>query len=211
MMTFRKFLTTLFSALILCSVLPLTAQQIGAVSPLTPEVKKADATATFRAGTIYSAEISSVKPDFEEESPYDIPAISNPAWVEVIVKLDNGRSISRFDYVLKGTNGSYPCFAVAEGNSPYSVNQDKWIIRKPSSLKYYRMLFPVQSSELTILPRPYETAITTMNLQLNYFKSNLAPLPLKIRARGDRKFSSVSRIPATGLYGLTEKQVDALR
>lgn len=195
---FDCFAATIFFAIPVFAQLP-------AVS--TTPSNTANWTLPFRAGTIVSAEISTIKPNFSEESPYDRAMFDNPCWVEIVVRLSNGRTISRFDYTLTGASGPYTCIAVAEGNTPYSTNQNTWIFKKPSPVKYYRMLFPVNANELNILGTPFDTKLATMTLKLNYFNSELPPISLKIRAMGDKNFSSISRIPAQGLYGISERQI----
>ena len=139
-----RFRSLLIAAILSIASVPFLAdaQTSGAEAAAAPvsTVSSGKITAVpFRAGTILSAEISKKKPAFDVESEFDQPAIENPAWIELIVKLDNGRSISRFDYEIVGKNGTYPCFAVAEGADGYSSDVEKWIIKTSSTLKYYRL------------------------------------------------------------------------
>ena len=157
----------------------------------------------FRIGTIYSAEIGKVKPSFDEESPFDEPAVENPVWVELIVKIDNGRSISRFDYELVCRTGTYACFAVAEGNEGYSVNPEKWTIKKTTNLKYYRLLFPVNRSELdgtkNLLPATLKMKLYTTTLPQTDFQLRVMPDGVK--------FTGVSRIPQDGICNLSYQEL----
>jgi len=154
----------------------------------------------FRAGTILSAEISRQKPQFDVESQFDFPAIDNPAWVELIVKLDQGRSISRFDYELVGAqNDVYSCFAVAEGADGYSVDADKWTIQKPHPLKYYRLLFPVKQSELASASKE----LVPMTLKLKLYKTIQDPATFDVRVMPQgSNFTRVSSIRPEGLCNM---------
>ena len=154
----------------------------------------------FRAGNIYSAELCRQKPSFSVESPFDQPAIENPVWVELIVKLDSGRTLSRFDYELVGKNGTYPCFAVAEGAEGYSSDPEKWIIKTSTAMKYYRMLFPVSQSEIAAA----KNELLLVSLKLKLYETTLPPADFKVRVMPEGKsFTRVSSIHPDGLCNLT--------
>ena len=154
----------------------------------------------FRAGTILSAEISKQKPSFDVESEFDQPAIGNPAWIELIVKLDSGRSLSRFDYEIVGKNGTYPCFAVAEGADGYSSDVEKWIIKTSSPLKYYRLLFPVRQDEIAAAKK--DLLPVTLNVKL--YETTLAPASFQVRVMPDGKsFTGVSSVRPEGICNMT--------
>jgi len=154
----------------------------------------------FRAGRVFSAELSKQKPIFSVESEFDKPAIENPAWVELIVKLENGRTLSRFDYALVGKRGTYPCFAVAESAEPYSTEEEKWIISKTSITKSYRMLFPVNRSEFD----DAKDGLLSVNLKLKLFETALPPVAFRVRVMPDREgFTPVTRIRPEGLCNMS--------
>lgn len=154
----------------------------------------------FRAGTILSAELGKQKPMFDVDSPFDFPAIDNPAWIELIVKLDSGRSISRFDYELIGQNGNYPCFAVAEGADGYSVDPEKWIIKKPHPLKYYRLLFPVKQAEISSAKRE----LLPVTLKLKLYETTLPVATFQVRVMPEGKsFTRVSSVRPEGICNMT--------
>ena len=169
-----------------------------------PAAKNSKATSVpFRAGTILSAELSRWKPSFDQDSPFDFPSIDNPAWIELIVKLDNGRSISRFDYELIGKNGCYPCFAVAEGADVYSVDPEKWTIKKPHPLKYYRLLFPVRQEEFSSAQRE----LLPVTLRVKLYDTTLPSASFQVRVMPEgRNFTRVSSIRAEGLVNLTYRE-----
>ena len=157
----------------------------------------------FRAGTILSAEITKVKPQFDVESPFDQPAVDNPVWVELIVKLDSGRTVSRFDYELVGTAGNYACFAVAEGADGYSVDAEKWTVKKPHPLKYYRLLFPVKQEEFAGAVKE----LVPVTLKVKLFETALPGAEFKLRVMPDgRGFTRVSSIRPEGICNLTYKE-----
>ena len=157
----------------------------------------------FRAGTILSAEITKVKPQFDVESPFDQPAVDNPAWVELIVKLDSGRTVSRFDYELVGTSGNYACFAVAEGADGYSVDAEKWTVKKPHPLKYYRLLFPVKQEEFAGAVKE----LVPVTLKVKLFETALPGAEFKLRVMPDgHGFTRVSSIRPEGICNLTYKE-----
>ena len=154
----------------------------------------------FRAGTILSAEIGRQKPAFDVESEFDKPAIENPAWVELIVKLDNGRTISRFDYELVGKNGTYACFAVAEGADGYSVDTEKWVVKKPHPLKYYRLLFPVRQDEIAAAKKE----LLPVTLKEKLYDTTLAPASFQVRVMPEgRSFTRVSSVRPEGICNMT--------
>ena len=157
----------------------------------------------FRAGRILSAEITKTKPQFDVESPFDQPAVENPAWVELIVKLDSGRTVSRFDYELVGTAGNYACFAVAEGADGYSVDAEKWTVKKPHPLKYYRLLFPVKQEEFAGAVKE----LIPVTLKVKLFETALPGAEFKVRVMPDgRGFTRVSSIRPEGICNLTYKE-----
>ena len=191
-------------AAVLLAVLPFAAPAQTPASSAASVLTGDKVTAVpFRAGTILSAEITKLKPQFDVESPFDTPAVDNPAWVELIVKLNNGRSLSRFDYELEGTAGKYACFAVAEGADGYSVDTDKWTFKKPHPLKYYRLLFPVKQEEFAGAKKE----LIPVTLRVKLFESTLPGAEFKIRVMPDgRPFTRVSSVKPEGICNLTYKE-----
>lgn len=200
-----RFRSILFSAVLAAASVPflVNAQTSGAEAAAAPVSKTASGKLTavpFRAGTILSAEISKLKPSFDFESEFDQPAIENPAWIELIVKLDNGRSISRFDYEIVGKNGTYPCFAVAEGADGYSVDMEKWVIKKSSPLRYYRLLFPVRQDEIAAAKKE----LLPVTLKVKLFDTTLTPASFQVRVMPEgRNFTRVSSVRPEGLCNMT--------
>ena len=196
MLRFRFIL--LAAALAVAAPVLVNAQTSGAEASAAAVTTRSSERVTavpFRSGTILSAEISSQKPAFDVESEFDKPAVENPAWVELIVKLDNGRSISRFDYELVGRNGTYPCFAVAEGADGYSVDVEKWIVKSPHPLKYYRLLFPVRQDEISAA----RGELLPVRLKLKLFETTLPSSDFQVRVMpAGSRFTGVT-IPSEGI------------
>ena len=201
MLRFRSILiAALFAAFAPFAVFAQTSGAEASAAPVSTAVSGKITAVPFRAGTILSAEISKQKPSFDVESEFDKPAIDNPAWIELIVKLDNGRSISRFDYEIVGKNGTYPCFAVAEGADGYSVDVEKWTIKKSSPLRYYRLLFPVRQDEIAAAKRE----LLPVTLKVKLFDTTLAPATFQGRVMPEgRNFTRVSSVRPEGLCNMT--------
>ena len=199
-----RFRFVLIAAAFLAAAPLFVEAQAPATTAAAPAAKSSKATSVpFCAGTILSAELSRQKPSFDVESPFDLPAIDNPAWIELIVKLDNGRSISRFDYELIGKNGNYACFAVAEGADGYSVDPDKWIIKKPHPLKYYRLLFPVKQDEIASAQKE----LLPVTLRVKLYETTLPAADFRVRVMPEgRNFTRVSSIRPEGLVNLTYRE-----
>ena len=195
----------IFAAAVLAVSVPLfvNAQTSGAEASVAASATRTSEKVTavpFRAGTILSAEISRQKPVFDVESEFDKPAIENPAWIELIVKIDNGRSISRFDYELVGQNGTYPCFAVAEGADGYSVDFEKWIVKNPHQLKYYRLLFPVKQDEIAAAKKE----LLPVTLKVKLYETTLMPASFQVRVMPEgRGFTRVSSVRPEGICNMT--------
>ena len=200
-----RFRSILFAAILVAASAPfiVNAQTSGAEASAAPAstVTSGKITAVpFRAGTILSAEISKKKPAFDVESEFDQPAIENPAWIELIVKLDTGRSLSRFDYEIVGKNGTYPCFAVAEGADGYSSDVERWIIKTSSPLKYYRLLFPVRQDEIAAAKKE----LLPVTLKVKLFETTLAPASFQVRVMPEGKnFTRVSSVRPEGTCNMT--------
>ena len=199
-----RFRFVLIAAAFLAAAPLFVEAQAPAPATAAPAAKNSKATSVpFRAGTILSAELCRQKPSFDVESPFDLPAIDKPAWIELIVKLDNGRSISRFDYELIGKNGNYACFAVAEGADGYSVDPDKWIIKKPHPLKYYRLLFPVKQDEIASAQKE----LLPVTLRVKLYDTTLPSADFRVRVMPEgRNFTRVSSIRPEGLVNLTYRE-----
>ena len=195
-----RFRSILFAAVLVAASVPFVVNAQTSSAEASAVASGKLTAVPFRAGTILSAEISKQKPSFDVESQFDQPAIENPAWIELIVKLENGRSVSRFDYEIVGKNGTYPCFAVAEGADGYSVDMEKWIIKKSSPLRYYRLLFPVKQDEIAAAKKE----LLPVTLKVKLFDTTLAPASFQVRVMPEgRNFTRVSSVRPEGLCNMT--------
>ena len=205
MLRFRSIHILPAAVLLASAPLFVNAQTSSAEASVAP-VKSTSGKVTavpFRAGTILSAEIGKQKPAFDVESEFDKPAVENPAWIELIVKMDNGRSLSRFDYEIIGKNGSYPCFAVAEGADGYSVDPEKWIIKKSTPLRYYRLLFPVRQDEIAAAKKE----LLPVTLKVKLYDTALTPASFQVRVMPEgRSFTRVSSVRPEGLVNMTYQE-----
>jgi hypothetical protein len=95
-----------------------------------------------RTGTIVKAEFTSEKPEAEGESA--VSKKSSPAWAVLTIKLDPGRAVSVFDYVLSKDGTEYPCLDLAEGNEPFAGKQR---IYASVESKTCRLVFGIPSAE----------------------------------------------------------------
>ena len=117
--------------------------------------------------------------------------------------MDNGRSLSRFDYEIIGKNGSYPCFAVAEGADGYSVDPEKWIIKKSTPLRYYRLLFPVRQDEIAAAKKE----LLPVTLKVKLYDTALTPASFQVRVMPEgRSFTRVSSVRPEGLVNMTYQE-----
>ena len=209
-----RFRFALFTAAVLAAApmfLDAQAPAAGAAPAPAATAKPANEKTTavpFRVGTILAAELGKQKPTFDVESEFDQPTIDNPAWIEVVVKVENERSISRFDYELIGPNGNYSCFAVAENADNYSVDPDKWIIKKTHPLRMYRLLFPVKQTEFSSA----KNGLLSVTLKLKLYDTTLPSSSLQACVLPDGvRFFSVSLIPGEGFCNMTYQDIQAAR
>lgn len=169
-------------------------------------------------GTIVNAEIGFIKPDFADEDDLDTSPYEpdNTAWAQITVLLEEGRGLSRFDFILEralrdGAAEQYHCLAVARGDQAYSMKKDAWILKGTSaggnvqpgaSSRKFRMLFPlpkkVKDKEVfTPSVRP-----PVLRLRMKSLKTVIPPPDLNFRLLpADRPFTPASAIPPEGVYG----------
>ena len=98
---------------------------------------------------VICAEISgSKKPQVTHEDIYDkTPFGDKTCWAQIILMLPEKRGLSRFDFVLKSGSETYPCLAVAIGDTPYSMKEDAWILPEQRDVNVpVRLLFAVSDA-----------------------------------------------------------------
>jgi len=160
----------------------------------------------FRSGIVYSAEITTAAPPIPpNESAIVFAPFEKPAWAEIIVKFDKGRSFSIYDFrlALIGEKKEYHCFSIAEGDEPYlSPTGADWILKNLDPDKFYRLLFYVEEPNPAVLFNP------EMVLRFALFTSSPNP-KLVFRNMGSAPFTPASKVPETGLLNLDAKELKA--
>ena len=154
----------------------------------------------FFSGKILSVQVSEMIPEIQEQNVKD-PVPEQVAFVEIQAMLDAGRGSSRFDYVLKIRNRSYPCIAVALADDPYSMNPVFWHITGEKEKRRIRFLFPVDKE---ILNRKEEIRASLVFVLRENLKKDLL-LPLMFLPDG-QAFSPISQVPESGICGLDFEQ-----
>jgi len=143
-------------------------------------VRGAEGTVPFRSGKILSAEVSSQKPEIASSKVKDT---SGGVWLELVIKLNPGRTIGRFDYNIEVNGQKYPSRAVARNQERY--DEDIWEITDPLENDRFRILFNPPKS-------PNET------YKLTTYRSKPEYPEITAKDKGSDSFTPVSEIPETG-------------
>jgi len=171
-----------------------------AATPVPPPPEPARPTRLrFRAGWVLAAEIAPENPGemltMANLSPYEEPQepIPHPGYALVTVKLDQGRSISRFDYVLEDRNRKQiPAFAIRVGDGPYDAGPVK--VSTDNPFRYCQLLFS--------LPMP-DTERPEYRLRFKLFDdSGEAPLLIFRKVTSPGKFTTIAKVPDEGVVGV---------
>ncbi|HBC89596.1 MAG TPA: hypothetical protein DCZ94_21880 [Lentisphaeria bacterium] len=169
--------------------------------------KKKPLSVRFHSGTILAAEIMPDNPSspvvVKNVSPYEPLSrmTSDVAYVAVTVKLDSGRTLSIYDYVLVNKKkDEFKCIAVREGDNDYDYN--KWELLNTAPDRIYTLLFKVQ------LPAFNEKLEFVLRFTLGKNKSDELLVPL---VKVDGPFTSPSKIPPEGALGFDQGKVDAAK
>ena len=102
---------------------------IASASVAQPEVP---AVGTFKirkefAEVICAEIVADKKPVLNDVNPHDVsPYGDKTCWAQIILMLPEKRGLSRFDFVLKASGETYPCLAVALGDTVYSMKDEFW-------------------------------------------------------------------------------------
>ncbi|HCE42339.1 MAG TPA: hypothetical protein DET40_02180 [Lentisphaeria bacterium] len=180
---------TFAAAILLMTVSALSAQDTG---------RKQQSSARFHSGTVLAAEIlpdsAGIPIVVKRISPFEPPSriTADVAYAAVTVKLDQGRSLSVYDYVLVNKRKEeFKCIGVREGDGDYDY--DKWEFESTRQDKLYTLLFKVQ------LPSFNEGMNYSLRFVLN--KSRIEELPLPF-VKIDVPFTPSTKIPAGGMLGI---------
>ncbi|MBR2433885.1 MAG: hypothetical protein IKB22_00290 [Lentisphaeria bacterium] len=188
----------MMKSLLLCAFLICSASLISANEG--DNGKKAT-TQWFRSGTIYSAEITKIKPEIANETLADKITIEEPVFAEIIVKFPKNRGFSRFDYVLETGSGEYPCLAFTKGSFGYSFDKQTWIMNEKNSdpNEFYRILFAIPSADLGV-------STESIDYKLKYKLAETKINPAKVIFRilpEEQAFTPIASLPPEGNYGKT--------
>lgn len=213
-------------------LVPLSADPVP-VAPATPAVSSTPATPEQAApvvtdvpikgkykirkvfAEVISAEISgSKKPQVTHEDIYDkTPFGDKTCWAQIILMLPEKRGLSRFDFVLKSGSETYPCLAVAIGDTPYSMKEDSWILPEQRDVNVpVRLLFAV--SEKQIAGKDVKSPVK-LNLErvLSGVQSKIGADVLNFRLMpSDKEFSTAAEaqkfaVERGGSYGMTYEEM----
>ncbi|MCX6986322.1 MAG: hypothetical protein NT118_16480 [Lentisphaerae bacterium] len=160
--------------------------------------KKKSKSLRFHSGIVLSAELlpenQAIPVKVINVSPFE-PAskiTSDAGYAAVVVKLDQGRSISVYDYSLVNDRKTeFKCIGVREGEDLFDAN--KWELANTSPDKLYTLLFKVE------LPKSSENCEYVLHFNLNKNISEDVLIPFVLI---DRVFTPTVKIPADGTIGI---------
>ena len=149
----------------------------------------------FYAGEVLAAEINSVSsPDAPKliNIPEHAPPVKGDGYAMVVVKLDPGRSLGVYDYVLANDDGEYPCVAISEASGTEGeFDASVWEIKKTKPSAKYQLLFKVASPDR----KKY-----TLKFKLRP-ERGLDPDLMFVKLKG-KPFTKASKIPEGGMLGI---------
>ena len=166
---------TLFTTIMICFVLMISLNTKGG----DLKFKR------FRMGRILNAEVTSKKLQFRELTKAAYPQkYSKVSFAAVTVQLDQGRSISKYDFVLKSGSKEYPCVAIRKDNGV-----EKWEFKKTDPSSLYTLYFMFDGSG------------ETSQLELKYKLSHRGHLKvtLNFKDQGSSDFTSPKKISRKGM------------
>lgn len=146
----------------------------------------------FRSGWIVAAEQSTSSPKIINISKYEPPSriTADVAYVALVMRLDEGRKLSIYDYVLKRGPSEYHCIALRENDGDF--DSSKWLIENTNPKKTYTMLFKIQTA-------PFGQS-SDLDLKFNLISPAGEYLRIKINNLRAAKFTNPNKIPEDGIY-----------
>ena len=152
-LTLAAQITPITSAAPAAPVTPVTGGQPVAAAPAAaveaPVVGKYKIRREF--AEVICAEISAdKKPALNDVNPHDVsPFGDKTCWAQIIRMLPEKRGLSRFEFVLKSAGETYPCLAVAIGDTVYSMKDEFWQLpEQRDPLIPVRLLFAVSANRI---------------------------------------------------------------
>ncbi len=149
----------------------------------------AEKTAKFRAGKILAAEVSSKKPEIASNKQHNT---ANGIWAQVVIKLNPGRSIGTYDYVLVADDNEFPCRAVAMNDDEFDAS--KWELKEAGGQKC-RLLF-----------NPERSGDGKYQLKVKLVESSYNQSAIFFTDKKDADFTEASKVPDEGM--LEEKTAE---
>ena len=160
------------------------------------EKKKLDSSKLFRSGRILLAEVSTKHfPINHHRFDPNIKAAMSQAIL--VVKLDNGRALSIYDYLIKPAKGfgEFPCVAVREDNGAFD-SQNAGTFEQTSPDRFYSLLFLVP-------PLKPDEREPEYLLRFNLVGETKVPDSLvKFKNLGNADFTSITLVRDEGIQHL---------
>ncbi len=153
----------------------------------------------FRSGWVLAAEAAPEHPDqplaIANVNPHEPEpsAIADAGHAAVVVRLDPGRTLGLYDFVLEdGAGRQYPCLAVRTDDKDYDAGA--WQLEKTSPDRRYTLLFRVPV-------RPGADPSYTLKFTL-FGDSGVAPSLAFRRVAAADQFTGPASIPDEGILGI---------
>ena len=113
-------------------IAPIASAAAPASASVAQPAVEVPAVGTFKirkefAEVICAEIVADKKPVLNDVNPHDVsPYGDKTCWAQIILMLPEKRGLSRFDFVLKASGETYPCLAVALGDTVYSMKDEFW-------------------------------------------------------------------------------------
>ena len=113
-------------------IAPIASAAAPASASVAQPAAEVPAVGTFKirkefAEVICAEIVADKKPVLNDVNPHDVsPYGDKTCWAQIILMLPEKRGLSRFDFVLKASGETYPCLAVALGDTVYSMKDEFW-------------------------------------------------------------------------------------
>ncbi len=146
----------------------------------------------FQSGRIACAEITGNDVKVVNPEKFAFSAKYNkPAYAVVVCRLDQGRSISIYDYSLSDALNTYPCIAIKSGTGDFDGKT--WKLDTTSTGNDYSLLFRIED------PKGEEGKPVEMNLEYNYGSRRRSRLKIPFNYLGSADFTGIAKIPESGM------------
>ena len=147
----------------------------------------------FQLGDVVAAEFTTAPVEIigSETSPV-VPPYRTKSYVAVVLKMQNRRTVNQLDYSLTISGVKAQCVAIASNMNSF--------VSEPSNepcdgKNYIRMLYVFDGSRV----RPGATAAGTLSLNYPTTADRKNSVTFQITNIGNKPFTDVAKIPASGL------------